>query len=689
MRIGVTARTAVGALFNQAVSTNADGTYLLNNQRVPATLTDGVPFPVTVNGQNGFLLLANNEVTFSVQQGVSDIWYVTPTPLIPQGLAYLDDAVTPLLGTGTSACFDFRVLALTADQGVDFLGNEYRSCVIQADGSGGATTTPTWTSPALPSQFAVVSQYFDVRPQPVVPGFEAINLIANPSFEWDSDLSQSPFGWSTDVTNATADLLEVQQEWASSGIQSLRSTSTISSIASYSAGVKYSGISALPNESFTASCMVNVLSLPPQSTLSLVLEWFTPTSVFISNYLTVAATTSTLGIQSLVLTGGTAPSNATSANLRVICSGLQEGIVDFLLDSVQLTQTAEALPYFDGDTIGSQWLSQRGQSPSALLEPLEPTDDTVVIDGVLLDPSTPNMAFNVYFSVDDSFTSDTMTEGNWESKLWQRVPDVFIATQAQQYVFPSPVAAKYMKVEFTNLQSQSYTPGTFAQPVSYKKFPTWVADFFIAQLELSSFVSQSVDVQYDALTFAYSYYLDDIGQSPATPVADPQDQVPNLTTYFSQSNAANQVDASTLAQINLVMNSFQLPTGSIVNTSTLLGQSVALSTASSNIPLTSEVPISAPPSYAVVSSSSREPVVFEQSLPVMYFFVTCRHAYKELTAPFDFNRAYYAGVNNIAFIRHDYSTSTDSSQYIESGNDSTNALRQDFDVDTDLAWYAY
>ena len=686
MRIGITAREITGGAVGESVTTNADGSYVVEGTRVAVTLTENVPAPVIVNGNQGFLLLSDNTVTYSVQQGISDIWYVSPTPLVPQGAAFQSDGVTPLLGEGAStSAFNFRVLALTADHGVDFLGNEYRACVIQQDGSGLPTTSATWTSPALPSQFAVVSRYYDMRPEPAVPLPQYINFILDPSFEWDVDQA-SPFDWAPVASSTTDALFQVQQGWSYSGEQSLRSTSLFHSVANATGGVEFPNISVSPTSMVSASCIVNLLELPTGGQVTLNFSWYSPTGAFLSTVSSSALTAD--GVQSLSLSA-VAPSSAVTCVMTVICTSSGAGTFDFYIDDVCLTFTAQPVPYFDGDALGCEWLGQRGQSPSAQLEQSTPADDTVVIDGIMVDPSTPNMAFNVYYSIDDAYTSDNMTESDWESKLWARVPEVYIATQAQQYVFPAPVAAKYMKVEFTNLQAQTFTPGPFAQPVAYKKFPTWVADFFIAQLELPSFVASSVNVVNDALSFAYSYYLDDIMQTPAKPNPDPTSATTALTSFFNQNDVTGQVDATTLSQINLVMQSFQLPTGSIINSTSLLGQSVLSSTSTSVTPLTSESSTQIPTDYSTVSSTTREPVVFEQSLPVMYFFLTCRHAYKELVASFEYNRAYFAGVNDITFLRHNYSTATDSAQYIESGNDTTNAIVQDFDIDTDQVWYTY
>jgi hypothetical protein len=266
---------------------------------------------------------------------------------------------------------------------------------------------------------------------------------------------------------------------------------------------------------------------------------------------------------------------------------------------------------------------------------------------------------------------------------------VFVCTQRQQYALPEPIIAKYICVEFTNLQAQTYDPGAFATPVSYKKMPTWVANFFIAQIGQTAFIVDQVNVQYDALNFAYDYYLDDLDQSPATPSAAPINASAQLTGYFNSTTSTQGIDATTLSQINLVMNTFAQTPDVNVDTDSVLGsyvQSVYNSTASPAA--TVESSTFPQLSYSTVSSLARDQLVYENNLPVMYFFLTCRHSYKILQASFDYNRAYFAGVNQISFIRNDYTTQADTDLYIESGGDDQNSELNDWVVNAGT-WYTY
>lgn len=690
-RLGLTPRLATGAPIDQEVTVLGPSNYLVGTTGVRAQLIEGVPYPITIAGQPGFLFLQDATVTYSVQQGVSALWYVTPNPLGARGAAFQSDGTTPLIANST-ASLNFKVLGLVADSGTDFLGNEYRSCVIQDSGEDSTTTNNSWMSPPQPSQFAVLSRYFDVRPAPSNPPIGQINLVPNPSMEYDA-VSGTPSGWVAFDNQVTDSLTLVSDEWAASGSQSLRHTAQAIGAAGHG-GVATISMPATGGAVYSASAAINVLSQPNLTQgVEAEILWYDAASNLLGSS-PVSGTFAGIGFATLTINGVSALPGAAFAVVVIVANWTGgSGTLDLLVDAVQFVKAAVAPPYGDGDQPSWEWLGSAGQSASAEFLPIVPDDDTSVLDGILVDPITPNMAFNVYYSSDDSGQGSSMTESDWERKLWARVPQVYVATQRQQYVFPEPIKAKYIKVEFTNLQGQSYDPGNFQQPVIYKKFPTWVADFFIAQLETQSFVANQVGVVNNALSFAYNYYLDDLHQSPAQPSSAPPSQIPNLTSFFSQSDAQGVVDSATLNLINLVMQSFQLPTGSLLS-SNPAGSSVLSQYATQTINLqttqqTSEVPLAPRVNYSAVSSSSREPVIFEQSLPVMYFFLACRHTYKVLSAPFDFNRAYFAGTNDISFLRHNYETSTDSSLYIESGGDTFNAEINDFVLDTDGNWYCY
>lgn len=702
-RFGIQTRTAAATTFNQPVTVTSTNNYAIGTQTYAATLTNNVPYPITVGGLPAFLLLSDTKVTYSLQQGIATAWYTSPTPLMYRstgyGQAYQADGITPLLGLGTSASLNFRLLGLTADNGTNFLGNEYRSAVIQTSAGNTDTTNGInpiqgsgsasyYMSPPQPSPFSVISLYFDMRPVPSTPTYGAINIIGNPSFEYDA-VNQAPSWWQTytGTTSGTVLAQAVSQSWSYEGRQSLHMNYT------FTANGQENGITTaiLPISPTTGgqatpyslSAQWNVVAIS-NAELQVGVVWYDSNEVILTWANDLITTTTGTGN---VEFSSTVPANAAYVQFIIYAqSTAASASFEGYMDAIQVTYSPSVQPYFDGDTLGYTWTAQRGQSPSVQLIDPEVQDDTVVLDGVLIDPVTPNMAVNVYYSSDDAYTSSNMTESDWEQKLWTRVPEVYLCTQRTQYVFPQPIQAKYTKIEFTNLPAQSYDPGPFQKAITYKKFPTWVANYFLNQMELPSFVTSLVNVQYDALQFAYNYYLDDLDRSPLVPSAPPSDLGSQLTTYFNSNPSG--VDANTLSKIQLAMKPFQ-QTQPTMDAFSALGGYAANLIRNSVIPLTSEGGVPTPIDYSTVSSLQREPVVLEQSMPVMYFFLTCRHAYKELTASFEYNRAYFAGVNDIAFMRHDYTVAADTPQYIETGGDLANIQSTDWVVDTDGNWHTY
>jgi hypothetical protein len=134
-------------------------------------------------------------------KAVERVWYSQPNPL-PTGQAALSqDSFTELESPQHNHySFCFRTLGLSADSGTDFLGNPYRSVVVQSTANNTSTTNGVnsgyWLSSPQPSQFAVVSNYFDVRPIPETT-YGLVNEILNPSFEYDKLDTKTPFGWHT------------------------------------------------------------------------------------------------------------------------------------------------------------------------------------------------------------------------------------------------------------------------------------------------------------------------------------------------------------------------------------------------------------------------------------------------------------------------------------------------------------
>jgi hypothetical protein len=635
---------------------------------------------------NGSMITGPNSTLrfgFISEAGVTAAWYSQPNPLNLYG-AY-NSSMSALTASGNTFSFCFRILGLVADTGVDFLGNSYRSIALQNSPTNTDTTgifddgAGYWLSDPCPSQFGVKSIYFDVRPVAEIPIFGAMNLIGNPSFEYDA-IGASPAWWTISGTFSTAG---VQNGWSASGAQSLRLTTTIPANTSY--GIEYSDIIINPNENCYFISSVNVLEAPTTHEISLIISWYNGATLISTSQSTFTGS----GIYTFPDTIFTPPVGTTNATVQfsIVNNNSSSEAFDMYVDGFMLINAPEFIPYFDGDSIGYEWIEQKGNSPSVQVLNAQVANEPVVIDAIYLDPLTPSVGFNVYFSNDDSNNTPgglaPTSETGWERKLWTHVPKTYTTSVAQQYYLPFPIVAKYVMIEFSALQARSYNPGNFSLPVKYKKYPKWVADFFINQMQLPTFIASQVNVSYDALDFAYNYYLDDINEAPASPGLATPDDISTINSFFSSLNdASDQVDPTTLAQINLVMNTFTNPPGALANSNTLLGNVVQQSNSTNaiNYPVEGN-PASPNVDYSFVSSLNRQQVVYEQSMPIMYFYLVSRHHYREQTATFDNNRAYFAGIKALAFMRNNYSTMKDGTQYIETGGDFVNAALNDWVLD--------
>lgn len=381
-----------------------------------------------------------------------------------------------------------------------------------------------------------------------------------------------------------------------------------------------------------------------------------------------------------ILVGG----NPISICFRVLGATADEGI-DFLGNryrSVVVENGSDNVSTTSGALNEKIFLS--APQPSRFAVVSQYFDQTVdgeaqTVDSVLLDPITPDMYFHVYYSNEGD--APTTLEA-WEDKLWTVVPRTYHAVKRDTYVLPEPVTAKYLKIEYSHLQAKPYTPGNFEQPIRYKKYPKWVLDYFLARTEAyrseqASFIADRVGVVYNALTLAYDYYLDDIHQTPDAPVPIPDPSLQDLQRFLTtRTDLSDQVDSETLSKINLALRPYLDQPAYRSKPDDYLLSTQAIAQAQSD---QTDYPVERNTTTSTDVVALRDmTVVFEQMMPVMFFYLTCRHRYREVSATFDHNRAYFAGVREIAFQREHYTVAADTGLYIETGADFINTERNDF-----------
>ena len=351
-----------------------------------------------------------------------------------------------------------------------------------------------------------------------------------------------------------------------------------------------------------------------------------------------------------------------------VMAGIADSGIDFFGNqyrSVAVRTPASNVSVLDDSSL--YWLSAPNPSKfavEALYFDVRNAGAQVVVDRVTIDPLTPGMYAYIYYSND--VQGPGVDSASWDNLLWNPVYKPLQLTNSQTYVFPEPIHAKYIKVEFSNLQPKSYNPGPFQAPTRYRKHPSWVLNYFLtvfASQELDLLSSQ-VAVTYDALDLAYSYHTEDIVQRPAA----------SALANFPTTQTVNQADPRTLAKIGLDFQQFGTQPAKSGDGQSILGRFGATQ------PFTDysvEEVQTGVGNTSVVSNLNRESLLVEKGFPFMFFYLPCRHMYRVAEAIFEKNVAYFAGVRNIVFHRDIYTLSDDTPQYNETLADANNSLIND------------
>lgn len=351
--------------------------------------------------------------------------------------------------------------------------------------------------------------------------------------------------------------------------------------------------------------------------------------------------------------------------------------------SVVINQSASNITTFGNPNPDYYWLSKPNPSKFAVEAIYFDISDSFgnpqTIDKILLEPITQGPFFHVYYSTDGFPVTDP---DDWDGKLWNPVAQTFRLTKRDTFALPFPITANYIKIEFSRLQAQYYSAGTYSQAVIYRKFPQWLYNYFVAaqpSLTPDPYVANTINVVYNKLQLGFDYYLDDLQSEPLSP----QQLRPGITQSIP-SATQNQVSPQTLTQINTNLAPYTLPIGATVTGNSILSQFMRSSVNPYNYPVESlNVPTAV--NTTVVSVPNRDQIVAQEQQPNMFFFITCRHAYQMTQADFEYNRAYFVGLRQAVFLREDYAVPQNQSLYIENAGDNQNAYFNDF-VSLNGAW---
>lgn len=605
-------------------------------------------------------------------------------------------------GSGSAASFNFRLLSLVADGGTDFLGNPYRSVVSTAPVDNLATGAELgglgtyWLSPAQPAADAVASLYFDMRATQTTPQYGEINIVPDPSFEYNdtptittwTDYTQSgtitAFGVVTSPDNGV---------YAASGANMLKISANNVLSGNYVQATTADYLPIYSGQWYSGCMWIGYFPTQANSYARIQFDWYsgTPTShsyisssygsdvlspIYASN-----PPTSGIGIAQLT---AIAPVGATLMRVTMTMTNYAVTTQNLgcYVDAVCVVAGRTLPTYFDGDSYDCEWNGKPGYSTSIQTSVPILMDEPVVVDAIVFEPLFADQHYTVYYSNDDDGLQDTPSSTDeWENKLWTMATSVVTNFGNETEVLPQPISAKYIKIELTNPQLQAYNPGNFALPITYKTFPSWVQNYFLSQVDYPSWDADQVVVQSDALTTLYTPDTSDLIKQPAVP------NTPNPASYTTSSSTG--LDNTTLGQINLNTNPYGDTLGTQVDASTTIG-AIAASQTDNVIDGAQQVTEGGSTSYppiTTVSSLQRDSVLAELLAPDMYFYYTCRHAYMIKTATLSDNKAYFFGVNNITFLRSQGSVSADTPVYTETGADMANSTMNDFYLDPSTGWW--
>jgi hypothetical protein len=412
--------------------------------------------------------------------------------------------------------------------------------------------------------------------------------------------------------------------------------------------------------------------------------WVTVTSAIEHIYYSAPNPLSPLGVNAYLSPDGSSPitqgGNQASLLFRIEALTADSG-TDFLGNSYRsavVVKSAEAINTVAGDPV-AHWLSRPNPSKyavEALYADVSQNGEPVVVDSILLDPLTPNVSFNVYYTNDGDVA---LSADDWDNKLWTRVPEVYTARKRDTYYLTQPATAKFFKIEFTNLQAQSYRTKVNA-PVQYRRFPSWVLDYFLLQYTQSRttedyFVGTSVNVVFDLLEYAYSYSTDGISSGAPQPPALLIQSALELQDQLSADLA--QVDTTTLSQISQSLVPFEQQPSNLTSPDFLAGvisNQVGLALSKLSLYPTENQQQSYSVNTPFTAARTRDPLIREKTQPDMFFYLTCRHFYRLSSSPFDNDRAYFAGVRELAFLRDNYAIPVDTPVYWETFGDSFNQI---------------
>lgn len=322
------------------------------------------------------------------------------------------------------------------------------------------------------------------------------------------------------------------------------------------------------------------------------------------------------------------------------------------------------------DKLIMKTLDQRG-----MLDMEQYYPDGLLFDEIFVDPITSGPIVHIYYSNDD--------EPDPNYKLWTPVGQHFILRRGYLSL-PRPIFCKYVKLEFSRLAAAPYNNTQYPEslPVFYRRFPTWVQDYFTQVFEIepdNTFVNPRQNVEINLIDMGYQSNTElDLFDTQYEIVRNPvlMATAEDSKDFISAALLAEDRDSSQLFdQVNF--NSSLMWQSDLKEN---LDQTRALTrfvfTDQSGWQI--ENPL---PTYDTVTVQSEIDMTEHRKhkeRPIMYFPRKCRHRYQEVLLPRTENICYFVAIREVIFYRRDYRLTNDDPYYVETFEDEIHTDQNEF-----------
>jgi hypothetical protein len=312
-----------------------------------------------------------------------------------------------------------------------------------------------------------------------------------------------------------------------------------------------------------------------------------------------------------------------------------------------------------------------------------------LIDEIFLDPITPGCLLHIYYSDDDTVT-------DWDYKLWDVIPRHYTLKKGL-IKLPETLSAKYIKLEFTNLQVTAYDFANTKNYIRYRMYPTWVE-------ELTALGPFNDNNPLDSNEIFSDVNLSFINTGIVKPAVDKlTDEIPKSNIDYLESKQKSTVldeyqiwknpDVQNIPNLDKGINIYpnrldNLYSNSLLTTITPNARNAktfSLLSLTDTRSWDGEIPLVNKNLISLSTKQNRYPIQEEKTWPEMWFMKKCRHQYKIVESPRTDKIGYYVAIKDIKFYKTDKTLPYDDFNYMVNLSDSNLTESNNF-VLSDWKW---